>query len=55
MPYTQITEEEFEEAASKLFPISFDGVYQGMAIDGIGENYCVTDACEIKLIVENQK
>jgi adenosylcobalamin-dependent ribonucleoside-triphosphate reductase len=55
MPYTQITKEEYEEAASSLFPISFDGVYAGMAIDGIGENYCVTDACEIKLIVENQK
>jgi adenosylcobalamin-dependent ribonucleoside-triphosphate reductase len=55
MPYTQITKEEYEEAAGQLFPISFDGVYQGMAIDGIGENYCVTDACEIKLIVENQK
>ena len=55
MPYTQITKEEFEDAAGKLFPISFTGVYAGMAIDGIGENYCVTDACEIKLIVENQK
>jgi adenosylcobalamin-dependent ribonucleoside-triphosphate reductase len=55
MPYTQITKEEFEDAAGKLFPISFDGVYAGMAIDGIGEAYCVTDACEIKLIVENQK
>jgi hypothetical protein len=55
MPYTQITKEEFEEAAGKLFPISFDGVYAGMAADAIGEAYCTTDACEIKLIAENNK
>jgi hypothetical protein len=55
MPYTQITKEEYEEAAGQLFPISFDGVYQGLGVDAIGEAYCTTDACEIKLIVENQK
>lgn len=55
MPYTQITKEEYEEAAGKLFPISFDGIYQGLGIEAIGDAYCTTDACEIKLIVENQK
>lgn len=55
MPYTQITKEEYEEAAGKLFPIDFAGIYGGLGIDGIGEAYCTTDACEIKLIVENQK
>jgi hypothetical protein len=55
MPYTQITKEEFEEAAGKLFPIAFGGIYQGLGIDAIGDAYCTTDACEIKLIVENQK
>jgi hypothetical protein len=55
MPYTQITKEEFEDAAGKLFPIAFDGIYQGLGIDAIGDAYCTTDACEIKLIVENQK
>jgi len=55
MPYTQITKEEYEDAAGKLFPISFSGVYAGMAIDAIGDAYCTTDACEIKLIVENNK
>ena len=55
MPYTQITKEEYEEAAGSLFPISLAGIYQGLGIDAVGENYCVTDACEIKLIVENQK
>lgn len=55
MPYTQITEEEYNEAAGKLFPIDFAGIYGGLGIDAIGEKYCTTDACEIKLIVENQK
>jgi len=54
MPYTQITEEEFEEATMKLFPIDFSGVYAGMASDAIGEAYCTTDTCEVKLITNNQ-
>ena len=29
-------------------------VYAGMAADAIGEAYCTTDACEIKLIKDNQ-
>lgn len=53
MPYTQITEEEYLEQEAKLFPIDFAGVYQGLGIDAIGEAYCTTDACEIKLIKEN--
>ena len=54
MPYTQITEKEYEDATMKLFPIDFSGVYAGMAADAIGEAYCTTDACEIKLIKDNQ-
>ena len=55
MPYTQITEEEYKsEGLMKLFPIDFSGVYAGMASDAIGEAYCTTDACEIKLIKDNQ-
>ena len=53
MPYTQITEEEYEENTMKLFPIDFSGVYAGLASDALGENYCTTDACEIKLIKDN--
>ena len=54
MPYTQITEEEYEnEGVMKLFPIDLAGVYAGMAADAIGESYCVTDACEVKVIKEN--
>lgn len=54
MPYTQITAEEYEEATMKLFPIDFTGVYAGLASDAIGEAYCTTDACEVKLIRDNQ-
>ena len=50
MPYTQIDEEDYLEATMNLFPIDFSGVYAGMAADAIGEAYCTTDACEIKLI-----
>ncbi len=53
MPYTQISEEEYEKYAMTLFPIDFAGVYAGMASDAIGEAYCTTDACEIKLIKDN--
>lgn len=54
MPYTQITEEEYSEYTMKLFPIDLVGVYNGLAADAIGEAYCTTDACEIKLIKDNQ-
>ena len=54
MPYTQITEEEYDKYRLNLFPIDFAGVYGGLAIDAIGEAYCTTDACEIKLIKDNQ-
>jgi adenosylcobalamin-dependent ribonucleoside-triphosphate reductase len=53
MPYTQITAEEYEESRLSLFPIDFSGVYAGMASDAIGEAYCTTDACEVKLIKDN--
>ena len=56
MPYTQITEKEYEEdGVMKLFPIDLKGVYEGMAADAVGEMYCTTDACEIKLIRDNQQ
>jgi hypothetical protein len=54
MPYTQITAEQYEEYRMKLFPIDFAGIYAGMAMDAIGEAYCTTDACEVKLIKDNQ-
>ena len=54
MPYTSIDEKTYEEEGTdKLFPIDFSGVYAGLAADAIGEAYCTTDACEIKLIKDN--
>jgi adenosylcobalamin-dependent ribonucleoside-triphosphate reductase len=53
MPYTQITEEEYAKETLELFPIDFAGVYAGMAADAVGEAYCTTDSCEIKLIKDN--
>ena len=50
MPYTQITKQDYEDYVFKLMPIDFAGVYAGLAADAIGEAYCTTDACEIKLI-----
>ena len=47
MPYTQITEAEYEKYAFKLLPIDFVDVYAGMAADAIGEKYCSNDYCEI--------
>lgn len=55
MPYTQITEEEYTEASLNLFPIDFTGIYAGLAADAVGENYCTTDACEIKFVRDNAK
>jgi len=54
MPYTQITEDDYENYRMTLFPIDFAGVYAGMAYDAVGEAYCTTDACEVKLIKDNQ-
>ena len=50
MPYTQITKDDYEEGRMTLFPIDFSGIYAGMAMDAIGESYCTTDACEVKMI-----
>jgi len=47
MPYTQITEDEFNQYSFSLLPIDFTDVYAGMAADAIGEKYCSTDFCEI--------
>ena len=55
MPYTQITEEEYNSSMDSLFPIDLTGIYAGMAADAIGEAYCTTDACEIKFVKDNSK
>lgn len=55
MPYTQISEEEYSGYQLSIFPIDLSGIYDGIAIDAIGESYCTTDSCEIKLIRDNIK
>ena len=53
MPYTQSTADEYEEGRMTLFPIDFSGIYAGLGSEAIGEAYCTTDACEVKLIRDN--
>lgn len=53
MPYTHSNEKEYEEGTMTLFPIDFTGIYQGLGLDAIGEAYCTTDACEVKLVKDN--
>jgi ribonucleoside-triphosphate reductase len=55
MPYGQITEEEYSEYTMKLFQIDFSGVYAGMASDAIGEAFCSTDNCEVRMITDTAK
>jgi adenosylcobalamin-dependent ribonucleoside-triphosphate reductase len=53
MPYTTSNEKEYEDGQNTLFPIDLTGVYEGMAFDAVGEAYCTTDACEVKLVRDN--
>lgn len=52
MPYTPITDEEYEEARMTLMPIDLEPIYRGEALDAAGEAYCTTDACELKPLVQ---
>ena len=49
MPYSQITEEEYTEYTMQLLRIDFEGIYEGLGADAIGESYCTTDACIMKM------
>ena len=49
-PYTQITKEEYEAYVGKVAHINFDAIYDGIEnLDSVGEMYCTTDYCEIKV------
>ena len=53
-PYTEITKEEYDAYVGKVAHINFDAIYDGIEnLDSIGENYCTTDYCEIKLETSN--
>ena len=47
-PYTEISEEEYNNYVGKLKPIDLSPIYNGNALDAVGEEYCTTDICEIK-------
>lgn len=47
-PYTEITEEAYNNYIGKLKAIDLSPIYKGNALDAAGEAYCTTDACEIK-------
>lgn len=47
MPYSDISVEDFEEAAQSLLPLDLSSVYNGGTQDAIGEKYCETDRCVV--------
>ena len=53
-PYTQITKEEYDAYVGKIAHINFDAIYDGIEnLDSVGEMYCTTDYCEIKVETGN--
>ena len=49
-PYTQITKEQYESYIGKIKKINWSAIYDGVGnLDSIGEAYCTTDSCEIKI------
>jgi hypothetical protein len=48
MPYTQITEDEYNAYLGQLKKIDFDAIYTGVDnLEAIGEKYCSNDTCAI--------
>ena len=49
-PYTQITQEEYDHYIGRIGHIDFSAIYDGVEnLDSVGEAYCTTDYCEIKI------
>jgi adenosylcobalamin-dependent ribonucleoside-triphosphate reductase len=49
-PYTQISKEEYESYIGKIKKINWSAIYDGVGnLDSVGEAYCTTDSCEIKI------
>lgn len=46
-PYTQITNDEYDQYLGVLQTVNFDDIYNGGALDAAGEAYCSTDRCEL--------
>ena len=52
MPYTSITQEEYDAYRGRLARVAFDPIYEGLSasLDAAGERYCTTDVCELKVV-----
>ncbi len=49
-PYSNITREEYNSYVGKIGKIDWSAIYDGVEnLESLGEAYCSTDACEIKL------
>jgi len=49
-PYTQITRDEYADYLGQIKKINWSAIYDGVDnLEALGENYCTTDVCEIKL------
>jgi ribonucleotide reductase alpha subunit len=49
-PYTKITKDQYAEYLGEIKKINWDAIYDGVDnLEALGENYCTTDVCEIKL------
>jgi adenosylcobalamin-dependent ribonucleoside-triphosphate reductase len=49
-PYTEITREQYNSYVGKIGKIDWSAIYDGVEnLEAEGEQYCSTDACEIKL------
>ena len=49
-PYTEITEDEYNSYFGQIKQINWSAIYEGVDnLDAIGEAYCTTDYCEIKI------
>jgi hypothetical protein len=50
MPYTSVDDERYRKAVARLAPVDLSPVYSGGGLDASGEQFCTTDACEIKMV-----
>lgn len=50
MPYTEITQDVYDEGRMTLFPVDLAPIYDGLGVEALGEAYCSTDSCEVKSI-----
>jgi ribonucleoside-triphosphate reductase len=49
-PYTEITKDQYNSYIGSIKKIDWSAIYDGVDnLDALGENYCTTDVCEIKL------